>query len=233
MFRAFGIGSTATVILLSFAICSAQDEGRAPDVYWDGGAGLIGYQQVKDELKLADEQMGTIKIAAREHRKEIRDKLQDPEFPLKERAKTLEEYWARMRSFRPDEFLTAEQSARFRQIQLWVLGPKAFNEQGVADALKLPQSQRDALKTIEGEFSNTILEFTRDNRKFGTSRRGVEREQVEKERKQFVEMITDKEKECRAALTDEQNAQFDKMRGPKFEANVRAVLGAHLSTLSP
>ncbi|MBI3864519.1 MAG: Spy/CpxP family protein refolding chaperone [Planctomycetia bacterium] len=225
------IASWGLVILLS-ATGRSQVDKPVPPTYWHIRAGLIGYIQVKEELKLSDDQTQKIKGAANTHTKEFWDKLNDPEFPLKQRRKLLDDYWARIRTFAPNEYLNAEQAVRFRQMQLWVLGHKAFNEPDVAKELKLTEPQRNALKTIEGEFSNALYELTLNKDSFGTIQRDKTNETMQEERKQLNDLIAAKEKECRAALTEEQRTRFDQMRGPKFE-NARATLGAMLTTTFP
>lgn len=233
----FRMMSTATVVLVLGVANLGRPGARAqaqvrplPETYpwWNINAGLIGYKQVRDELKLTDDQMGKIGEVADKEAKQLQEKIRslDRTTPRESRQKIIREFVERVRSFKWNDYLTPQQAVRFRQIQLWALSHKALSEPDVVEELELTESQKNALKTVEGEFSNELSELTRTDDRFGVSGPGKDKETVEKQQKQLLELMAAKEKECRAALTDEQTARFDKLRGPRFEPIFRAKLGA-------
>jgi hypothetical protein len=237
MLRAFQIASSwALMNVLLVVTAPAQEKRELPETYpwWNIRAGLIGYKQVRDELRLTDDQMREIGEVAVKHAMEVQAKLNALDRTTRrESDKIIRESIEHVRRFEWNDYLAPDQAARFRQIQLWVMRHQAFNEPDVAKELELTEPQKNALKTIGGEFSNALYQMTRDDYWFAAPKKGKERETVEKEQKQLLELIAAKEKECRAALTDEQNARFDKLRGPIFEPIFRMTLGEMVEERGP
>ena len=192
-----------------------------------GGAGmLLGNPQVQKELKMTEEQ--TTKIG--EMQREMfagfgrggggggGQNLSD-----EERQKQREEFQkkAEENNKKMVALLDDGQNARLKQIQLWTMGVAGLAaDQGVAKetaaALKLTDDQKEALKTITEESG-------KKNQEVFAGFRGADEEKRTKLMAQMAENRKETEAECLAVLTDEQKAQFDKMKGPKFELDMSAL----------
>jgi len=209
------------VSLLTADAALAQGQGRRGGFGGFGGmqtqpAMLLPNPQVQKELKLTDEQIAKIR--------EITDALRPqpgaarPDFQnMSEEERR--EFFAEMQKKNEEagkkatEVLTDAQSARFKQIQLWIQGTGALvqNEE-LGKKLAITDDQKAALKTITEESAKKGQELGR-----GLFGRGASDEERTKAREQLTALRTETEAECMAVLTDDQKAQFEKLRGPKFE----------------
>jgi Spy/CpxP family protein refolding chaperone len=209
------------VCLLTADLALAQGQGRRGGFGMFGGmmvqpAALLPNPQVQKELKLTEEQIAKIK--------EITDALRPqpgaarPDFQnMSEEERR--EFFAEMQKKNDEagkkatEVLTDTQKGRFKQIQLWVQGTGALvqNEE-LGKKLAITDDQKEALKTITEESGKKQQELGRAS--FGP---GVSDEDRAKVREQMAALRTETEAECLAVLTDDQKAQFEKIRGPKFE----------------
>jgi len=211
------------VCLLTADLALAQGQGRRGFGGFGGFGGmqvqpamLLPNPQVQKELKLTEEQIAKIK--------EITDALRPqpgaarPDFQnMSEEERR--EFFAEMQK-KNDEagkkataVLTDTQTARFKQIQLWVQGTMALvqNEE-LGKKLAITDDQKEALKTITDESAKKGQELGR-----GLFGQGISEEDRTKVREQLSALRTETEAECMAVLTDDQKAQFEKLRGPKFE----------------
>src|SRR5207302_2609512 len=110
------------------------------------------------------------------------------------------------------ELLTADQNTRLKQIELWVQGTSALVQNAeLAKQLNLTDDQKGAIKTINDESAKKGREL------FQGAGRGASDEDRAKAREQMTALRTETEAECMAVLTDDQKAQFEKMKGPKFQ----------------
>jgi Spy/CpxP family protein refolding chaperone len=225
MRRFLGIAVPGLVVcLLAANVAVAQGQGRRGGFGMFGGmmvqpAALLPNPQVQKELKLNEEQIAKIK--------EITDALRPqpgaarPDFQnMSEEERR--EFFAEMQKKNDEagkkatEVLTDTQKGRFKQIQLWVQGTGALvqNEE-LAKTLKITDDQKEALKTITEESGKKQQELGRGS--FGP---GVSDEDRAKAREQMTALRTETEAECMAVLTDDQKAQFEKLKGPKFELDM-------------
>ena len=110
--------------------------------------------------------------------------------------------------------LTADQNSRLKQVQVWAQGSHALIENAdVAKGLNLTADQKEALKTINDEADKKTGEL----RGQGGPGQNVSDEERAKRREQSAAIAADTNAECMAVLTDEQKAQFDKIKGAKFQ----------------
>jgi Spy/CpxP family protein refolding chaperone len=216
-----------SICLFAGTAAVAQNRlGYNPEVYWYPVAGVLGLVQARDELKLTADQMEKIKEIGDEFVEKFRRPLYEASLnlPFEEQQKKL----AELR--KPEEemvkkakaILTAEQAARFRQIEIWVKGPLAFADPDLARELDLTDVQKGTLKTIGDEFENEVNDLMKRLRRDFRVR--PTKEEQAKRREEFVEtnkrseeLRAAKEAECLAVLTDDQKARFEKLRGTKFE----------------
>jgi Spy/CpxP family protein refolding chaperone len=186
-----------------------------------GTSMLLQNPQVQKELKLSEDQIAKLK--------EINDGLRPqrgagaPSFQdMSEEQR--QEFFAEMRKKADEagkkatELLTADQNSRFKQVQLWIQGTGALttNEE-LAKQLKLTDDQKDALKTITEESGKKRGELGR-----GLFSQDISPEERTKLTEQMTALRAESEAECLAVLTDDQKAQFDKLKGPKFQLDMSA-----------
>src|SRR5262249_57904536 len=86
--------------------------------------------------------------------------------------------------------------------------------------LAIADDQKEALKTIADESAKKGQELGR-----GLFGQGISEEDRTKVREQLSALRTETEAECMAVLTDDQKAQFEKLRGPKFELDFSQMFG--------
>jgi Spy/CpxP family protein refolding chaperone len=216
------------VSMLAGNVAFAQGRGGGRGGFGFGGPGfggagmLLGNPQVQKELKLSDDQVAKVteiqqaafagfgrggagggggQNLSDEERQKRREEFQ----------KTMEENNKKLLAV-----LDEGQNARLKQIQLWMGGVAGLvRDEETSKALKLTADQKEALKTI-GE------ESMKKNQEIGAGFRGADEEQRTKLMAQMTEIRKETEAECEAVLTDEQKAQFTKMKGPKFEFDMSA-----------
>lgn len=218
------------ICLLANSAAFAQGQGRGRGGFGGGfgfgggGAGmLLGSPQVQKELKLTDDQTAKIGEIQREafqgggggNRGNFQN-LSD-----EERQKLFEDMRKRMEETNKKltEVLSADQNARLKQIQLWVGGVASLvrNEEA-AKELKITDDQKEALKTIAEESGKKQGEIFQGFR-------GANEEERTKLQAKAAELRKETDTECMAVLTDEQKAQFAKMRGEKFEFDMSQAFG--------
>ncbi|MBL9122515.1 MAG: hypothetical protein JNG90_02705 [Planctomycetaceae bacterium] len=105
--------------------------------------------------------------------------------------------------------LTAEQTARLKQINLQMRGMGALADPDVAAELKLSNEQTKQLAAIREENDAASRELFREARDSGGDREAIRTKMAD-----LRKSGTDK---AMAVLTAEQKAQFEKMQGPKAE----------------
>jgi Spy/CpxP family protein refolding chaperone len=189
-----------------------------------GASGLLRFEQVQKELKMTEDQVAKVGEIQREMFAGFGQggggggqNLSD-----EERQKRREEFQKKAEENNKKilALLDDSQSARLKQIQLWTGGVAALagdqeSAKEAAKALKLTDDQKEALKTITEESGKKSMEI-------GAGFRGADEEQRTKLMAQMNEIRKETEAECAAVLTDEQKAQFEKMKGPKFEFDMTA-----------
>lgn len=227
MRRFFGIAlPLLAVCMMAGNVALAQGRGRGRGFGGPGMGGpgmLLGNQQVQKELKMTEDQVAKIGEIQREMFagfgqggggfQNLSDEERQKRF--EEMRKKVEENNKKMLAL-----LDAGQNARLKQIQLTVGGVAGLaGEQDVAKEaakeLKLTNDQKEALKTINEESGKKSGEIF-------AGFRGADEEQRTKLQAQLAEIRKDTEAECLAVLTDEQKAQFEKLKGPKFELDMSA-----------
>lgn len=218
---AFFTGAILLVGLMAGNVALAQ--GRGSRGGGPRGADLLTNEQVQKELNLSAEQTAKIKAIADEARpqggqggrnfrnlpQEERDKL-TAEFRTKAEAATV----------KATAELTPDQLMRFKQIEIWVQGPRTLAEN--ADVIKtvgVTDEQKAAIKTITDESDKKRRELSSQ---LGRNASDEERKKADEQR---AELRKTSETECLAVLTDDQKSQFEKLKGPKFELDRSAFGG--------
>ncbi len=112
--------------------------------------------------------------------------------------------------------LTPEQLTRFKQVQIWVQGTAALTQnEEVVKQLSLTDDQKGAIKTINEESA-------KKGQGLRSGLRNASDEDRKKATEQMATLRSETEAECMAVLTDNQKAQFEKLKGPKFQLDIPA-----------
>jgi hypothetical protein len=214
----------ASMLIGNLALSQNEGPGSLPGAVAasPGGNGaviLVNIAKIQKELRLTEEQVRIVQKLEDEWVAAFREVFA---LPPEEREKRAAD--SRKKAVELDEkvksFLTAEQSARLRQIQLWMGGVAflASDEEG-AKAVKLADMQQTKIKMIVEEYIGKRAEL-------GKGLRGASREEQAKIREQMMKLPGEAETACRAILTDEQMTRLDELRGPKFEFDDQDMLRA-------
>jgi hypothetical protein len=202
------------ICLLVGNVAFAQGRGRGG--FQMGGPMLLVNEQVQKELKITDEQKTKIG--------EVVQTLRPPEGtnPFQLQGAERDAYFAEMQKKNEAalkkidaEILNPEQVTRFKQVILWVQGSRALVDNAeLGKQLNLTDDQKGAVKTIVDESDKKRREL------FQGLGQGASPEDRTKAFEQMATMNNEMEAECMAVLTDAQKAQFDKMKGPKFQLDM-------------
>ncbi len=202
--------------LATFALGSqalAQGRGGAFGGSTDGmRVNLLAVSEVRDALKLSDEQKTELTRLTEDYRSQMQDlrgglgnasedERQKKFAEMGEKSKTAADEAAKI--------LNKEQSDRLGQIVLQAQGPRALNDEKVAAELKLTDEQKQRLNSIGEESRNKIRESF-------SSQGGREKMQ---------EIMKESNEKSLAVLTAEQREQFAKMQGEKIDLPPGAAFG--------
>jgi Spy/CpxP family protein refolding chaperone len=219
-FLGISLGFMAISLLVSEAAFAQGQGGRGRGGFGGGQMGsatiLLQNPQVQKELNLTDDQTSKIKdilgefaFGGQRGQRGQGQQLSQEERQARaaERQKKSEEAGQKAIAL-----LTPEQTTRFKQVQIWVQGPAALTEnQEVVKQLSLTDDQKGAIKTITEESGKKSREL------FQGLGRGASAEDRDKATAQMATLRSETEAECMAVLTDDQKAQFEKLKGPKFQ----------------
>ncbi|MBI3860449.1 MAG: hypothetical protein HY290_00985 [Planctomycetia bacterium] len=109
--------------------------------------------------------------------------------------------------------LTESQRERLRQLAIWILRGDALFTQDVVNELKLTDGQKTALADEFESLRKKMLDIQ-------FPAKGTDEERRRKVHEQSTTMKKEFDERCVKILTDQQRAQFDKMRGDRFEVEM-------------
>ena len=226
MRRFFGITlPLLAVCMMAGNVALAQGRGRGRGFGGPGRGGpgmLLGSPQVQKELKMTEDQVAKVGEIQREMFAGFAGGGGGQNLSDEERQKRDEDFQKKAQESAKKilALLDVDQHSRLNQIQLWIGGASglAGNEEPAketAKALNLTDDQKEALKMITEESGKKSQELF-------AGFRGADEEQRGKMMAQMTEIRKETEAEAMAVLTDEQKAQFEKLKGPKFELDMSA-----------
>ncbi len=176
---------------------------------------------VQEELKLSDEQKTAVNeaiqelgAANREMSQALRGNTAD------ERAKKAPEVEKKFADARAEiekkvqQALKPEQVTRLQQIDVQARGLRGLTQDDIAGKLKLTDEQRKKIADLQAEQQQKVRQLAQDVRN-GNVERAKYREKLD-------ELSKEHEKDTMDVLTDEQQAEYEKMKGEKFELGRRA-----------
>ena len=174
-----------------------------------GGFNLFTNQTVQKDLALTDAQKESIKKIVDDFRSSLTGLTQeDRRAKMTELRKVMED--------KIDSVLTVPQKARVKEIRLQVRGVAALTTKEVIEALKLTDDQVNKIKELTAALRKDTREAMRSATTGGD--RSAARDAVVKVRKEATEKIM-------AVLTPDQQASFEKLKGPKIDLPLGGFVG--------
>ncbi|MDW8051920.1 MAG: Spy/CpxP family protein refolding chaperone [Armatimonadota bacterium] len=167
---------------------------------WGMAAMLLERADVQRELNLTEQQKAQLR-QMREALRAAREELRN--LPPEERRQRMQEL---RQKYDPVNVLTEAQRKRLRELELQAMGPMAFLNPEVADALKLTQEQRARLRAIANEFFNQM----RQQFQAGGFGQGQVAQQLRQAREQVEQRMLQ-------VLTPQQLQQWQQMQGKPFQ----------------
>jgi len=189
-------------------------------------AGLLRLEQVRNDLKLTDDQTAQLKEVNEGLQAEMREQfagLLEIEDREKRREKMAELVKQRNEKVHDKltKVLSQEQMIRLYQIRLNIIGVlEGLSNEHVAGKLKLTAQQKEKLDGVRRKVQATRREMFQGMR--GASRE-ERREQREKMRDKFRKLQDDANEQALAVLTKDQKAEYEKLKGEKFELDMSAL----------
>jgi len=241
--RTFWVSGLTLVLLANATQAQERPRGFGQGQFagfLPGGAGLLAMPEVQKELSISDEQKGLIDDMLADLREQQRNQFSGfqgfQDMSDEERRKALEDMRKRGEETtkKADEMtnmiLEPKQVDRLSQLRIQREGAAALMRPDVADKLKLTQSQRDKIRSIQEEVmprfgaggggGGATFNF-RNFQNMSDEEKAKMREEGEKMRERIEKSRTD----MVAVLTPEQKDSFEKMQGKKFDFPAPAGFG--------
>lgn len=234
MIRTMGFGLAVMAMLVLAGTALGQPPGkpgfRGPRGFGFGPMGgpgsnwlmLLGLEKVQKELELVDDQKAKLREIGEKAAARRRDAFGGPQgfqqLSQEERRARSAEMAKKMAALNQEtrkaieEVLLPHQVERLKQISLQIQGTQALSDPEVAKELGITKEQEDKFAQIREEAMKKSGEL------FASGQRGEMREKFEALRKETDEKLL-------AVLTAEQKEKFEKLKGPKFEIDMRELMG--------
>ena len=207
-----------------------QREPRRRGGGFGGGAGssdpmirLLRSSEVREELKITEDQDAAIRKLAQASRPERPDRMNVREMSQEDRQaffdKMRNEQAERMAKMKEqlEEVLLPEQLERAEQIVLQLQGVRALGNKDVAEKIGLSTDQQQQLKEVQQTVQDDMRSEMREM--FAGGMGGVDRDAM---REKMQELRVKMEAKVMDVLTEDQKAKFQAMKGEAFEMPQRA-----------
>lgn len=185
-------------------------------------SGLLRSKEVREELKITDEQMEAIKKLSQASRPKRPEGLNFREMSEEDRSaffkKMQKEQAERIAEMKEqlEEVLLPQQIERAEQIALQVQGARALSQSDVAEKLGITEQQQQELKEVRDSLQDGMREKMREMFS-GGDRNGM--------REKMMEIRKEMEEKVLGVLTSDQKAKFEEMKGDPFEMPERVGRG--------
>jgi Spy/CpxP family protein refolding chaperone len=209
------------------ALCAASDawsQERGGGRFGRGGIfgggvtqmGLLRVDKIREEIKLTDEQQQQVREAGRELAEAARGGRGGQGFQNFQEMTDEErqEFFAQMQERAAErakaekakiaEILEDDQEKRLGEIYVQVAGADALSDADIAAALKITDDQKEKIATARRDF-------------FANMRDQLQDLDVEERRAKMAELRQEADKAVVAVLSEEQQTQFEGMKGEKLE----------------
>jgi Spy/CpxP family protein refolding chaperone len=141
---------------------AAQPPGGGPGGFGGGLAGMIAQsKQLQDELKVDKEQIEKLSAALTKAREDMRDesaKLRDRNLSPEDRAEIMKKI-GDANAKAVDSVLKPDQVKRLHQIENQQAGVGMFNKEDVQKSLKLTDTQKDKIKSINEDLQKEMRDL--------------------------------------------------------------------------
>lgn len=228
----WGLAVMATLVIAATALGQPPGKpgGRRPLGFGFGpGMGLgsnwltlLRVEKVQKELELVDDQKAKLQQIGEKAMARMREAFPRPEpgqqLSRQERQARFAEMSKKMQAINQEtqkaieEVLLPHQVERLKQISLQIRGTQALNDPEVAKELGITEEQKQKIAQVRQEAMNQGREL------FTSGQREQIREKMEALRKETDEKVL-------AVLTADQKEKFEKMKGPKFDLDMRELMG--------
>lgn len=234
MIRTVGLGLAVMAMLALAGTALGQPPGkpgfRGPRGFGFGPMGgpgsnwmmLLRVEKVQKELELVDDQKAKLREIGEKADARRREVFGGPQgfqqLSQEERQARFAEMGKKLAALNEEtrkaieEVLLPHQLERLKQISLQIRGTQALSDPEVAKELGITKEQQDKFAQIREEAMKKSGEL------FTAGQRGEMREKIDALRKETEEKLL-------AVLTAEQKEKFEKMKGPKFEIDMRELMG--------
>lgn len=234
MLRRIVLGGILGLLVLApvcaFAQAQPAEGGRRPGGFGGGFGGgfsgategmLLGNEKVQKELELLPEQVADLtkhREATQSQMREMFSGMRD--LPEDERRKKFEEIRGKLETAQKESrekvnaVLLPHQQDRLKEISLQLRGFGAIDDPEVAAALKISDEQKEKIAAVRTEQREKMGELFRQ---------GGQDQDRDAMREKFQKLRTENEKQVLDVLTTAQQAQFEKMKGEKFELDMSAL----------
>lgn len=187
------------------------------------GVNLLRDPAIQAELKLDDDQKAEIAQAVNDLARKRREEYAkiDRNLPIQQRLNLrleLSQKLDKASTMKVKEILEPEQLNRLHQIEVQMMGIQTLFNSAIQKKLKITDEQ----KARFAEIQTSLIVSRRDAIK---NLRANGRLDNKKYREANRKLIKEREERLHAVLTKEQRAQFDKMKGKKFDLPRRAAAG--------
>jgi Spy/CpxP family protein refolding chaperone len=174
-----------------------------------GGGMLLANKSVQEELKLTKDQKDKVDELAKKNQEMVREKLKDvPRDQIREKMAEIRKEMEGANKKAVASILKDDQQKRYKQIQVQVLGIRAFSDPDTQKALNLTDDQKTSIKEIGEGIQKKVQDETKDLQ--GRERFTKAREIREKLTKEAMGQIATK-------LTSEQKKTWKELTGDKFD----------------
>ena len=196
-----------------FALKGMAGRGALQDVWGD----LLRSEAVRKELNITPTQLDElIKIAEKAGeavRKNFEEMQELRDVAPEERKRRFAEITKRAKSEAEEtrkqieRVLSPKQLTRLRQLALQLRGVEGLEDKEVQEQLKLTEEQKRQLKQVRDRVNQQMRELWRPGSPMPKEVR----------REKYRALLEDAEAKALALLTAAQKAQFEEMKGPKFD----------------
>lgn len=182
---------------------------------------LLQSDQVKQELKITDEQAGKIQQVSQNFRQELKQTysgLNLSGLPPEQQSQKLQEVSGQVQQdidqTRQEigKVLTPEQVNRFKQISLQIYGFGVLNSDQFTQDLKLTADQEKQLNDLRQQ----VVEKMRASWEVPPTDAQKRTEVIDANRKRMEQILQQSNEEALAVLTPEQKKTLDTLKGEKF-----------------
>ena len=213
--------ATAVALLVGIVALSAVAQPPRGGMGMMGGGGPIGLlssKTVKEEIKLTEEQETKVKAWAKEYAVKMGEEMKEKfsSIPKEEMREKLPAMMAEMQKNVYKELSTVlkeEQVKRLKQIDVQVMGLRAFSNPEVVAALKITDEQKDKLKDATENMMKESRELRDEYGIKGFAQRPMDESKAKEFDKKMSGITKETMEKIMGMMTDAQKTSWKEMTG--------------------